>query len=378
MVDGDDQLEGYVIKEKSEWTKEENIEVLKDAKVRKKFHNALDVVMSNRVITCKTKKYTWDALKVQCQGTIEIKKNMRSVLTHESEYFDAKANESLTEIYDRFLTLLNELALVGKKYSNEDSNTKFMRAPPKEWDLKTTIIRDNTILEDVSLDKIYERLKTHDLEIQHRRNIKSTRTKSVALNSKVKTIENFSSSTRRKSNHVKRSEVEPEEDSDGNTNKNSDGESSDVEIEEMLAMMVKGFKRMKNRKFRTEGNLSKQTLDDAKAERFKKKDEREKKSRKFDKAKVKCNNYDGMGHFATKCRMAKSGKLKALISEKKDWMNSSDSDEEVNYALMANVEAESPPSEKVPNVVYNFDSDNMVELKSFLKSLHLSFKSQTL
>ena len=122
--------------------------------------------MSNRVIIGKISKEIWDALEVQRQGTKEIKKNMRSVLTQEYEYFEAHANESLTEIYDRFLTLRDELALVGKEYSNEDSNTKFMRALLEEWDLKTTIIRDNTILDDVPLDEIYGRLKTHDLEIK--------------------------------------------------------------------------------------------------------------------------------------------------------------------------------------------------------------------
>lgn len=39
-----------------------------------------------------------------------------------------RPNKSLTEIYDKFLTQLNELALVGEMYDNEDSNTKFMRA----------------------------------------------------------------------------------------------------------------------------------------------------------------------------------------------------------------------------------------------------------
>ena len=135
MVDGDDQPEGYVIKENSEWNKEEKIEVLKYAKVRNIIHNALDAIMSNKVITCKTSKEIYDALEVQCQGTKKIKKNWRFVLTQEYEYFEAKANESLTEIYDRFLTLLNELALVGKEYLNEESNTKFMRALPEEWDV---------------------------------------------------------------------------------------------------------------------------------------------------------------------------------------------------------------------------------------------------
>ena len=166
IVDGEDQTGGYVIKKNSEWTKVEKIKVLKNAKVRNILHNALDVVMSNRVITYKTSKETWDAVEVQCQGTKKMKKNMRYVITQEYEYFGAKANEFLIEIYDRYLTLLNKLAFVGKEYSNEDLKTKFMRAFPEEWDLKTTIIRDNTIMDDVPLDEIYERLKTHDLEIQ--------------------------------------------------------------------------------------------------------------------------------------------------------------------------------------------------------------------
>ena len=47
--------------------------------------------MSNRVITCKTAKEICDALEIQCQGTKEIKKNMRYVLTQEYEYFKAKS-----------------------------------------------------------------------------------------------------------------------------------------------------------------------------------------------------------------------------------------------------------------------------------------------
>ena len=48
----------------------------------------------------------------------------------EYEQFDAKADESITDIYDRFLKLLNDLSLVGKEYKIEDSNTKFLRALP--------------------------------------------------------------------------------------------------------------------------------------------------------------------------------------------------------------------------------------------------------
>lgn len=47
--------------------------------------------------------------------------NGKAILTREYEHFDSKENESLTEIYDRFLTLLNELSLVGKEYNLEDT-----------------------------------------------------------------------------------------------------------------------------------------------------------------------------------------------------------------------------------------------------------------
>ncbi|KAK1401800.1 hypothetical protein POM88_001405 [Heracleum sosnowskyi] len=81
-----------------------------------------------------------------------------------------------------------------------------------------------------------------------------------------------------------------------------------------------------------------------------------------------------MGHFATECKKAKS-----LITSSKDWMDSSsESDTEViNYALMANTDETAVPDEKVPNIIFDFDTDNASELRRFPKSLHISFRSQT-
>ncbi|KAL8132682.1 hypothetical protein AgCh_008243 [Apium graveolens] len=77
--------------------------------------------------TYKTFKEIWDALETQYQGTTTIKKNIRVVLVQEYEHFEAKTDESLTDIYDRFLTLLNDLSLVEKVKSqkNRSSRKKF-------------------------------------------------------------------------------------------------------------------------------------------------------------------------------------------------------------------------------------------------------------
>ena len=362
--------EHYVQKIKTEWTTEEKTQVLKDAKVKNILHNSLDVVMSNRVIACTTAKEIWETLETQCQGTESIKRNRRAILVQEYEQFDAKSDESLTDLYDRFLTLLNNLSLVGKEYAAEDSNTKFLRALPEDWDTQTSIIRHQYDLNAVSLDEIYGMLRTHDLEVQQRKNRRSIKAKSVALNVEAK--------SKRKAVEVSRKKVKVVESdtedapSDTDPDPESDGDSTDSDMKEMVAMIVKGFKKMKFRKARRQGNLQRRTSN-AEKEGYQKQDS---KGSKFDKSKVRCYNCNGLGHFATECKKAKT---KALITSSKSWMDSSESEtEEENFALMATTEEIADPEEKVLSTVFDFDTNNVSELRSFLKSLHISFRSQSL
>lgn len=121
-----------------------------------------------------------------------------------------------------------------------------MRGLPEEWDTQTSIIRQQYYLDTVSLDEVYGMLKTHDLEIQQRKNMKNSKAKSVALNtevkqSKSKTVEN----SRRKTQAVKSDTDELSSNPDDDTDANLDGESINSEIIEMVAMTVKGVKEDK-------------------------------------------------------------------------------------------------------------------------------------
>ena len=376
VVDGTTVPEHYVAKDKFEWTQEEKADVLKDAKVKNILHNSLDVVLSNRVIICKTAKEIWDALEVQCQGTKAIEKKKRALLIQEYKQFEAKTDESLTEVYDRFLSLLNELSLVGKVYDFEDSNTKFLRALPEDWDTQTSIIRHQYDLNEISLDEIYGMLKTHDMELQQRKSRKSNKNKGVAL--KVDSRSSGSIKGKGKIAYPDESS-NPDDDSESNTDdsntddSNTDGSSSDEVIEEMMAMLVKGFKRMKYRKHKKQLNSSK------KPGKSGGKREKESKSGKLDKSKVRCYNCDGLGHFAIECKKAKKTQGKALITGNKDWMDSDSEDEEVGYALMANTDDSSTSnSDKVHSTFYDFDLNSVSELRCFLNSLNTSFRSQSL
>ncbi|XP_063939724.1 uncharacterized protein LOC135148436 [Daucus carota subsp. sativus] len=246
-----------------------------------------------------------------CQGTKAIKKNRRTILTQEYEHFESKAGESLTDLYDRFVKLLNDLSLVDKEYDLEDSNLKFLLALPEKWDLKVTTIRDNHDLEEMSLDDIFGRLKTYELKMEQRSKRHGGKPKPVALKVQGETAMKNKGKT-----HITKFDTESSNsDDDSDSDVLSDSEDSDTEMMQLASLM---------------------------------------------------------GHFATECKKAKNEKGQAFISKKGSWADSSDSEEEVNYALMANTDNSSEAVQsKLPHSTLAFDTEDITELRLFLKNLHM-------
>ena len=214
-------------------------------------------------------------------------------------------------------------------------------------------------------------LKTHDMELQQRKNRKSNRNKGVAL--KIDSRSSGSMKGKGRTTYPDESS-NPDDENESNTDdSNTDESSSDEDIKEMMAMLVKGFKKFKYRKQKRQFNSSK------KFSKFGEKKEKDSKTGKLDKSKVRCYNCDGMGHFATECKKAKKTPGKALITGNKDWMDSDSEDEEVSYALMANAdEPKASTSEKVHTTNYNCDLNSVSEIRCLLNSLNTSFRSQSL
>ena len=190
------------------------------------------------------------------------------------------------------------------------------------------------------------------MELQQRKSRKSNKNKGVAL--KVDSRSSGSIKGKGKIAYPDESS-NPDDDSESNTDdSNTDGSSSDEDIEEMMAMLVKGFKRMKYMKQKKQFNFSK---------KFGKsggKKEKESKYGKLDKSKVRCYNCDRMGHFATECKKAKKTQGKALITGNRDCMDSDSEDEEVGYALMANIdESNTSNPDKVHSTVYDCDLNSV-------------------
>ncbi|KAL8127044.1 hypothetical protein AgCh_014100 [Apium graveolens] len=176
-----------------------------------------------------------------------IKKNRRIVFVQEYDKFNAKANESITHISDTFLTLLNDLLLVVKDYGREDSNSKFQRVLPEDWDTQAYIIRHQYYLDFLTLDEVYRILKIHYLEIQQ---IKKKKIQKMKILMKILI------------------------------------KSGDPQVIEMEAMLVKGFRKMKLAKPQRKCDFNKKYSRDGKS-KFIRNEGQYSKGRKFDKVKIK-------------------------------------------------------------------------------------------
>ena len=122
-----------------------------------------------------------------------------------------------------------------------------MSSVSKDWNNQTSIIIHQYDLNNVSLDEIYEMLKTHDLEVQERRNKRNLKAKSTIVKAQIRSSKPSGLKTSSKKLTREASYIDESSDIDGNTNEGTNTYSEDAQFNDMFAMLVKGFKRMKFR-----------------------------------------------------------------------------------------------------------------------------------
>ncbi|XP_074351444.1 uncharacterized protein LOC141690552 [Apium graveolens] len=104
--------------------------------------DSLDSIMLVHVMNCKDAKHIWETIEWINEGTEEVRENKLKILTSQYEHFRSNPGEGITEVFQRYNKLINDLNINGKHYTIKEINKKFLLTLPPHLELRITAIRE--------------------------------------------------------------------------------------------------------------------------------------------------------------------------------------------------------------------------------------------
>ncbi|KAJ0765620.1 putative transcription factor interactor and regulator CCHC(Zn) family [Helianthus annuus] len=113
-------------------------------------------------------KSVWEALRVKAEGGKQIKKNKIALLKKEFDLFDGLKGESMRQMIERFCHLKIELERFKIDKTREELIDKVIEALPRvdQWQTFVFILKNDASYDEISLDSLFEKIESHDLELQ--------------------------------------------------------------------------------------------------------------------------------------------------------------------------------------------------------------------
>ncbi|GAV74028.1 UBN2 domain-containing protein, partial [Cephalotus follicularis] len=108
-------------------------------------------------------------LEITYEGTNQVKESKISMLVHEYEIFIMYDNESISDMFTRFTTIINSLKNLGKSYSNQ------------ELVRKVTTIEEAKDLSTLPLEQLLGSLMTHETTMKNRESVEVKKKKAIAF-----------------------------------------------------------------------------------------------------------------------------------------------------------------------------------------------------
>ena len=161
-------------KDPKTYTPDEKEDAALDSSLQLILIDSLDSVMLGHVMNCIDAKHIWETIEIINEGTEEVRENKLEILTSQYEHFKSNPSEGITEVFERYNKLINDLNLNGKHYTIKEINKKFLLTLPPHLEHRITAIREARDLSEISLERLYGVLKTYELEQIQQREIYGT------------------------------------------------------------------------------------------------------------------------------------------------------------------------------------------------------------
>ncbi|XP_073138611.1 uncharacterized protein [Henckelia pumila] len=152
-------------KPRVEWTSKDRKKASLDNVSRDILYKTLDKNMFSKIKICTTAKEIGEKLTQLCEENDQTKENKLMVAIQKFDNIKMKPREIMNEFDERFNSIMIELNVLGKSYSNREVALKVMRALPCEWDVKTVAMRESKDLNKIKLHDLFADLKAYEFEL---------------------------------------------------------------------------------------------------------------------------------------------------------------------------------------------------------------------
>ncbi|GJU44028.1 hypothetical protein Tco_1201294 [Tanacetum coccineum] len=146
-------------KPEAQWTADERKAANLDQRLKSLIMFVLPNDQMNSVINCLIAKSTWEDLILYHEGPSDVKESRVMNLKLCYNTFKFKEEESLTQTFTRFKSLMNELVNDGIKLSKLEINTGFINGLPKKWLSFCQSLRNTNHVKDSKLAYLFGKLK---------------------------------------------------------------------------------------------------------------------------------------------------------------------------------------------------------------------------
>ena len=238
--------------------------------------NSLPYDIYHLVQNCESAKEMMDTLTVAFEGTEEVQRTNINNLNRKYEHFFAQKGETLTDTFNRFNCLINDMRRLSIPKHKGELVLKFLDSLGEKWEHHADVLKNSEKLKEMDLQNLFGNLRNFEETKALRKEIMkdSHNYKSVALYSSKKAL------------------------SDSDESSEEDTERYEKKLVESAALIVKHFHKRGDKKFGTDRNFGQKfgysgTRDSGYSKRSEKRE---------DKSCFNCGSPD---HFARDCKKKK-------------------------------------------------------------------------
>ena len=147
---------------KENWTSDDKRKNGLDVRARAAISYALPYNIFGLVQNCISAKEMMDTLTVSFEGTEEVKATQINDLNRRYEHFFAKKGETLTQTFNRFNTLVNDLRRLDQLKHRTVLVQKFLDSLGAGWENHVDVLKNSEKISTMDLQSLYGNLRYYE------------------------------------------------------------------------------------------------------------------------------------------------------------------------------------------------------------------------